>query len=173
MIKGKSITLQLVTERYLDLLYVFHSDISNRGDYFPLKIMPEPLFKAKFKETGFWSEEFSQLLIINEQDAIIGSIWAMKTVPYFDALEIGYIIYNRKNDGKGYMTEALSLFVDYLFKVKTINRLEIRILPGHLASEKLALKCGFAFEGTVKGAIFHHGKHQDLRQYALLRNQTI
>ncbi|WP_228840636.1 GNAT family N-acetyltransferase [Candidatus Protochlamydia phocaeensis] len=34
----------------------------------------------------------------------------MKTVPYFDALEIGYILYHPKNYGQGYTTKALSLF---------------------------------------------------------------
>lgn len=169
MIKGKLVTLQLITEKHLDSLYQLHMDISNRGEYLPLKITPEPQFKAKFRETGFWTDEFSQLIILNKQNELVGSIWTMKTVPYFDALEIGYIIYHKENYGKGYMSEALSLFVDYIFKVKTLNRLEIRVLPGNIASEKVAIKCGFIFEGAIKEAIFHHGRHQDLRQFALLR----
>lgn len=172
MIKGKIIDLHLVTEKHLEDLYAFHMDIANRGDYFPLKIIPEPVYKSKFRETGFWSEEFSQLLIIN-QNKIVGSIWTMKTVPYFDALEIGYIIYEKENYSRGYMTEALSLFIEYLFKVKLINRLEIRILPSHIASEKVALKCGFGFEGLIRKAMFHHGQYQDLRQFSLLREDVI
>lgn len=172
MIKGKSINLHLVSEKNLDELYGFHLDIANRGEYFPLKITPEPLYKSKFQETGFWSDDFSQLLIIN-QNRIVGSIWTMRTVPYFDALEIGYIIFDKENYSKGYATEALSLFVDYIFKVKLINRLEIRILPSHIASEKVALKCGFTFEGTIRDAIFHHGQYQDLRQFSLLRKELI
>lgn len=168
MIKGKAINLHLVSERNLEELFNFHLDIANRGDYFPLKITPEPLYKSKFQETGFWSDDFSQLLIVS-QNRIVGSIWTMRTVPYFDALEIGYIIYDKENYRKGYATEALSLFVDYIFKVKLINRLEIRILPSHIASEKVALKCGFTFEGIVRDAIFHHGQYQDLRQFSLLR----
>lgn len=74
MIKGKLINLQLVTEKHIDELYDFHMNISNRGDYFPLKVKPEPLYKHKFRETGFWSEEYGHLLIMN-QNKIIGSIW--------------------------------------------------------------------------------------------------
>lgn len=169
MIKGKLINLQLVTEKHIDELYCFHMNIANRGDYFHLKISPEPIYKSKFRETGFWSEEYSQLLIMH-QSKIIGSIWMTKTVPYFDALEIGYILYDKENYGRGYMSEALSLFVDYLFKVKLINRLEIRILPSNFASEKVALKCGFLFEGLIRKAFFHHGQYHDLKQFALLRD---
>lgn len=131
------------------------------------------MFKSRFRETGFWTDDFNQCLIINQNHHIVGSIWSMKAIPYFNALEIGYIIYDKTNYGKGYMTEALELFVDYLFKVKTINRLEIRILPSHLASEKVAIKCGFTFEGLIKEALFHHGIHQDLRQFVLLRKQWL
>lgn len=173
MIKGKTINLQLVTEKTLNELYNFHTDISNRGDHFPLKITPEPIYKARFRETGFWSDEYSHLLIIDPQGNIVGSIWTMKTVPYFDALEIGYIIYDKKNYRKGYVSEALSLFADYLFKVKLINRLELRILPSNIASEKVALKCGFTLEGVIRNAIFHHGKYHDLRQYSLLRDDLL
>jgi len=172
MIKGKLISLQLVTEKYLDELYTFHMNLANRGEYFPLKVTPEPIYKSKFRETGFWSDEYSHLLIMN-QGKIIGSIWSMKTVPYFDALEIGYIIYDKENYGHGYTTEALSLFVDYLFKVKLISRIEIRVLPFHTASEKVALKCGFTFEGLIRKAIFHHGHYQDLKQFSLLREDQI
>lgn len=170
MIKGKNIRLQLVTEKYINDLYDFHVDIANRGDYFPLRIRPEPVFKASFRETGFWTDEYSHLLIFDQQNVLVGSIWTMKTVPYFDAFEIGYILYDKKNYNKGYITEALSLFVDYLFKTKLINRLELRILPSNVASEKIALKCGFTFEGVIRDAIFHHGKYHNLRQFSLLRS---
>lgn len=172
MIQGKLINLQLVTEKHLDELYASHVNIANRGDYFPLKITPEPIYKAKFRESGFWSDEYSQLLITKDNE-IVGSIWTMKTVPYFDALEIGYIIYDKKNYGRGYVTEALSIFVDYLFKVKLINRLEIRILPSHVASEKVALKCGFIFEGLIRKAFFHHGQFEDLKQFSLVSEDRI
>lgn len=93
----------------------------------------------------------------------------MKTVPYFEALELGYIIYDKQNYGQGYVSEALSLFVNYIFKVKLINRLEIRILPSNIASEKVAVKCGFSYEGLIRKAIFHHGQYQDLKQFSLLK----
>ncbi len=69
------------------------------------------------------------------------------------------------------MTESLSLFVDYLFKTKNINRIEVRILPENKPSEKVALRCGFMFEGAARQAIFHQGTHSDLNQYSLLRKE--
>ena len=104
-----------------------------------------------------------------KQYTISGSLFIIKTVPYLDAMEIGYTIYDNKNHSKGYTTEALALFVEYIFKVKLISRLEIRILPSHISSEKFALKCGFQFERTMRKTIFNHGYYQDLKQISLLR----
>jgi RimJ/RimL family protein N-acetyltransferase len=90
-------------------------------------------------------------------------------MPYLDSLEIGYLIFDEKNRGKGIATEALTLFVDYLFAAKKVNRLEIRTHPDNKASERVALKCGFKFEGTMRGAIFRKGSYVDMNQYALTR----
>jgi [ribosomal protein S5]-alanine N-acetyltransferase len=37
------------------------------------------------------------------------------------------------------------------------------------ASLRIAEKCGFVFEGTVRGAFFNDGRNQDVLLYSLLR----
>ena len=54
---------------------------------------------------------------------------------------------------QGIMTEALSLFVDYLFQSTKIHRVQLIIAEGNIASERVAQKCGFTYEGT--GATSH------------------
>ncbi len=54
MLKGKEIALRATRETDLDKLYDFHQNIRNRGPYFPIGVMPEPVFKRKFSENGFW-----------------------------------------------------------------------------------------------------------------------
>jgi len=70
------------------------------------------------------------------------------------------------------MSEALSLFTKYLFATQTINRLKLSILPGNLASKRVAEKCGFKYEGAARGAFFHRGRHQDIEEYSLLRHEV-
>lgn len=171
MLTGKKIALRLVKEKDLDMLYEFHSDVSNRGDYFPLEVKSQPNFIKQFTETGFWTEDYGRLLIQNDFHEVLGSIWYFKSISYFNALEVGYIIYNDTHRNKGIMTEALRLFSDYLFKIKTINRLELRIFPDNKASEGVAKKCGFQFEGLSRKAVFHHGHHKDINVFSLLRSE--
>ena len=173
MLQGKFINLRLVREKDLNQLYDFRVNLENRGPFFPRLLQPEPLFIKEFQETGFWSDGYGRFLIVNEQDNILGSIWYFKSIPYFSALEIGYIIYDPSQRNKGIMTEALQLFCNYLFSIKNINRLELRILPNHNASEKVALKCGFNFEGTARGSFFHFGNFVDMNTYSLIRSEAL
>jgi RimJ/RimL family protein N-acetyltransferase len=74
--------------------------------------------------------------------------------------------------GQGIMTEALSLFTDYLFQSTKIHRVQLIIADGNIASEKVAQKCGFTYEGTARQAMFARGRHWDMKLYALLRDEV-
>jgi ribosomal-protein-alanine N-acetyltransferase len=171
VIRGKAIRLRTVRETDLDRLYALLTDIANRGDFVPLRIPAEATFKRQFHETGFWSEDAGRFLIVNATDEIIGSIWFFKSIPYFDGLEIGYTMFAPHQRGQGIMTEALSLFSDYLFQSTKIHRVQLIIAEGNIASEKVAQKCGFTYEGTARQAMFERGRHRDMKIYALLRHE--
>ncbi len=61
----------------------------------------------------------------------------------------------------------------YLFNTLLINRLEIRMNTANLASEKVAINCGFTREGVARGANFVRGQQMDMAVYALLREQAM
>ena len=52
---------------------------------------------------------------MDQANVILGSIWFYQPLRYFDALEIGYPMFDRGSRNKGYMTEALALLARYLF----------------------------------------------------------
>ncbi len=171
MIRGKGIQLRTVRETDLDRLYALLCEIANRGVYVPLQFPAEPAFKRQFHDTGFWSEDYGRMLIVTPEDDIVGSIWYFKSVPYFDGLEIGYTMFDAERRGQGLTTEALSLFTDYLFQSTKIHRVQLIIADGNIASEKVAQKCGFTYEGTARQAMFQRGQYQDMKWFSLLRNE--
>ena len=69
------------------------------------------------------------------------------------------------------MKEAVTLLTDYLFRTMLINRLEIHMNTQNIASEKVAIHCGYRREGIARGAVFSRGKHIDVAMYALLREE--
>jgi RimJ/RimL family protein N-acetyltransferase len=167
MLKGPNIYLKTIAEKDIQEFLEMNDDLASRGDYFPLDILTESNFRKWYDETGLWNNDFGRMLIFDNTNKIVGYINYFKTICYFDAYEIGYIIYKEEFRKKGYTTEAVKLFCDYLFKLKKITRLEIRCSTGNAASKRVAEKCGFIHEGTSKSAFRRAGKLYDSEVYAL------
>ena len=172
MIRGEKIDLRVTREKDLEELFGFWSDIENRGTHFPIYLDSETKFREDFSKHGFWSEDEGSLLVVTKEDRILGEILFFKSVPYYDSVEIAYILFDKEARGKGAMSEALSLFVRFLFDSKKINRLELAIAPDHVPSKRVAEKCGFKSEGIARQAAFIKGEHQDMERYSLLREEV-
>ena len=173
MIKGSSFVLRTIREKDLDRLIDLLSDTESQGEFLPIDMVSEPGIRKEFMETGFLTESFMRFMIADTKDNPLGTMWVLKSIPYFDALEIGYMLFSEKNRGKGIMTEALGMLCDYLFKTRKINRLEVRMDVENVASEAVARKAGFTHEGTARQAVFNQGRMCDLHHYALLRSEWV
>ena len=171
MIRGEKVILRTVREADVQTLFELGSDFAKLGEYSPQVLRSETVLRKNVAENGMLSDEHTVLLIWVENQ-IIGSITFFKA-GFMDALEIGYAIYIQAERNQGYMSEALSLLVNFLFSSKKINRLQLSIIYGNLASKRVAEKCGFQFEGILRGAIFHRGKNHDLEIFSLLRSDVV
>ena len=169
MLTGKKVLLRPMREADVDAAYAAHLDIANRGAYFPLGVRSEPAFRRDFAETGYWEREEGMLLIIGSDGELAGHIEFFKPVAYWDAFELSYQLYDADLAGRGYVSEAVQLLVDYLFGAKKQHRIHLVIVPGNAASRRVAEKCGFVLEGTVRGAFFNAGRNHDVLLYSLLR----
>ena len=169
MLRGERVTLRQVREADLDEVYAAHEDVRNRGAFFPLGVPSEPAFRRAFAEGNLWQKEEGTLLIVDGEGAICGHIEFFKPVNYWDAFELSYLLYDDRHAGKGYVTEAVQLLVDYLFGAKKMHRIHLVIVPENAASRRIAEKCGFTLEGTARGAFFNGGRNQDVLIYSLLR----
>ena len=171
MLIGKRIILRTVRESDLPKLYELRVNIRNLGEYYPLHMVSEFLDKKRFNESGWWADDHGSLLITDHPGDILGQVNFYKASPVLNAFEIGYRIYQPENWGKGYTTEAVSLFVPFLFELKPVNRMQAMIFPANVGSRRVLEKCGFTFEGTLRQALFHHGQYEDLALYSILRNE--
>ena len=171
MLKGDGIHLRHVAEADLDALWPLINDLELRGDYLPSVTVSEGAFRQQYRENGFSSEEYERLLIVDDAGTLLGTTWHFKSVPYFNAREIGYILFRQGLSNTNIVSRAVALLVDHLFKARLLNRLEIRMDVRNLASEKVAIKCGFTKEGVARGANFVQGDHVDMAVYALLRDE--
>jgi RimJ/RimL family protein N-acetyltransferase len=172
VLAGQQVKLRQVREVDLDTMYDAHTNIRNRGAYFPLGVMSQTAFRGEFAQHGFWQKSEGMLVIESPDGEIAGHIEYFHPVSYWDAFELSYQLYADQYAGRGFATEAVQLLVDYLFGAKKEHRIHLVIAEGNAASRRVADKCGFVLEGTVRGAFFNDGRNQDVLLYSLLRTDA-
>ena len=72
---------------------------------------------------------------------------------------------------KGFCTEAVKLFVDFLFLLQTIQRIQATTDNRNKASQRVLEKSGFAKEGTMRKALFMKGDYVDITLFSILREE--
>jgi len=169
MIEGKNINLRTFKESDLAEYLEHTSRLSIIGEHWPIGLMTEKQLRKQYEENGFWGPDGGRMLITDKSDKMLGNINYFRGIPYCDGYEVGYRIFRPKDRGKGLMTEALSLFVSYFFNLKTINRIQLGTDPENIASRKIAEKCGFKHEGTLRGSYYFKGEYKDTELYSILR----
>jgi [ribosomal protein S5]-alanine N-acetyltransferase len=171
MIRGQRIALRTIRETDLPALYQRISDLSLQGEHLSLPLRSEPSFRKEFHDTGYLGPRRGRLLVTDLEDRMLGTI-VYFSVNTMDGFEVGYHLFDPASRNRGVMTEALRLAVSYLFASHKINRLQVTTAVENEASKRLALRCGFRLEGTLRGNVFHHGHNRDSLLYSLLRGDV-
>jgi RimJ/RimL family protein N-acetyltransferase len=171
MIEGSNFNIRHVVKSDLATLVPLMNNMNLRGEYLPFDMVSPDVLEKRFADTSLSTPERETLLIVDKDDKILGTLNHFKSIPYFNALELGYTLFATEQRRRGIASEAVRLLADYLFQLKMINRLEIRMDTGNIASERVAIKCGFTKEGVARAANFVRGRHVDMAMYALLRSE--
>lgn len=84
--------------------------------------------------------------------------------------EIGYWLI-RDMTGKGIITISCRLLVELAFETMGMNRITIRCAVGNTASEKIASRLGFSFEGIERNGERYRDRFFDINVYSLLKHE--
>ena len=71
--------------------------------------------------------------------------------------------------GKGIITEATQIVIDYSFNELHLERISARCFAENIGSERVMQKVGMTHEGTLRKAIYKNGAYHDMKIYAILR----
>ncbi|MBI9045478.1 MAG: GNAT family N-acetyltransferase [Anaerolineaceae bacterium] len=172
MIRGKNLILRTFRESDLNTYFDIVSDLSHMTEFWPAHLQSETNLRKEFSENGFWKAEYKLMLITDIEGKLIGEVDTFKTSPNIQGVEAGYRIFQKRDMGKGYATEALRLFSAYLYTTNpTMLRLTLLIRSDNIGSMKVAEKCGYQNEGTLRNAWVDDGRLYSMEIYSLLRDE--
>ena len=113
----------------------------------------------------------SRMVIETRAGAPVGTVtryWADERTEW---LEAGVGIYDARYWGRGYGTEALALWVEYLFETMPVRRIGLRTWSGNPRMSRLARRLGFREEARFREAYQAGGRTYDRLAYGLLRRE--
>ncbi|MGW0814249.1 GNAT family N-acetyltransferase [Streptomyces viridiviolaceus] len=97
-----------------------------------------------------------------ESGATLGHIGLNEINQPLKLARVGYWVLPEAR-GRGVATRALLLVSHWAFEELGLHRLELGHAVGHEVSCRVAERCGYAYEGTMRGAMFEAGRHDAFR----------
>lgn len=112
---------------------------------------------------------FAFSIVVDE--SVIGSISAVRCDNiHCRTAELGYYI-GEPYWGRGYATEAVKQLCRHVFENTDIIRIFAEPFAYNVASCRVLEKAGFQLEGTLRSNAFKNGVVQDMKMYAVLREE--
>lgn len=84
--------------------------------------------------------------------------------------EIGYWL-SETYWGRGIITEALPVMVDYIFRNTQVNRIYACVLDGNVGSMRVLERAAFRHEAVLRKAAIKNNQYLDEHIYAMLREE--
>ena len=109
------------------------------------------------------------------EDAGDGTFLGVAVAPHLDhderTAELGYVL-DTEARGRGVATEALRLLTVWAFEEQDMIRLQLLISVSNDASKRVAQRCGYRFEGVLRGLYLNQGVREDTESWSRLVTDT-
>ncbi|WP_314063811.1 GNAT family protein [uncultured Vagococcus sp.] len=139
------------------LTWAPHSSVEVTKDYLT--------FEEKNREEG-WG------IVLKETNQLIGNIAVIDNKPKIKTKTIGYVL-GEKFWNYGYMSEALTEVINFLFETTDVNRIEAEHDIKNPGSGRVMEKSGMIFEGVLRKSGFNNQGIVDVAVYSILRSDSI
>ncbi|MCS0674408.1 GNAT family N-acetyltransferase [Cytobacillus firmus] len=137
--------------------------------YFPLEHKDFETYKQEFLQKA--EEYLPSSMVIAAPEKVIGIVgyyWEHRDSNW---LEAGIVIHNPEYWNGGYGTEALTLWVDFLFSSLPLARVGITTWSCNKRMMKAAEKIGMQLEGRMRKCRIVNGKCYDSIRMGILREE--
>ena len=173
MISGKKIRLRALEKSDLPKVWEWLND--EEGMWF----WAEPSYTPSLAEVeqrlagsqGVASHSCKQFIIETQEGIPIGRIFYDHLDTKHQRTEVGIQIGEKEYWGKGYGTDAMIAFLNYLFNELRLHRVYLHLQSYNTRALKCYEKCGFIQEGVLRRHSFARGKYHDDLMMGILRDE--
>lgn len=135
----------------------------------------EPSRSDRFYTLEFWQEQISTALLEYGYEHSLRFCLFQKEAPHvvmgqvnfnqiyrgvFHSCFLGYSL-AEKHQGQGYMTEALTVAIDYMFAEVNLHRIAANYMPRNQRSGNVLRRLGFVVEGYARDYLRINGRWED------------
>lgn len=174
MLTGKNLRLRELRKEDLELINEYGNEEDVMINLNIKAPVPKPIGVQQY-----WYEEnlkkqdgdFIQFAIEKLDGTVIGKCGTGDIDWKNGCTTVWIFIGKQENRGKGYGTEALSLFVDFIFTEMNMNRVQLLVFGFNQRAVASYEKVGFVVEGIYKQELFRLGKYQDVYQMSILKRE--
>jgi len=124
--------------------------------------------KARYNITKKKSYPFG--LVLKETGRVTGVIELMAIDWKNKNAELGYWL-GRKYWGKGLMTEAARLILEFGFRGLKLHRIYATLFEENTGSARILEKSGFKLEGRMREGRYRYGRWHDTLRYGILESE--
>lgn len=171
MLNGKNLSLRAITRDDLPryVTWLNDPDVTRYLLWFrPLNIDDETdWYESQRKDP----DTFNFAIEISAEKKHIGSVSLRVENRKDQVAELGIVIGDKTEWGKGYCQEAIQLILEYGFFTLNLNRIYLRVYEGNIGGQKCYERVGFVMEGKLREASFSEGKFINHYIMSVLRHE--
>lgn len=171
MIKGKNVTLRALERDDLPRLLAFNNDLeielAGGGD--PPMPQSSARLQADYESQASGGGRDDANFAIEVDGVMIGTCALFNFDHTAHTCELGISIGDKAYWGKGYGKEAVSLLVDYAFRLRNFRRVWLQVHGRNERAQRAYKSCGFEEEGRLKQHVFSNGLYDDLVMMGIMR----
>ena len=160
MIQGKKVIIRQMELGDEDFLHQWRNDPVTMG-YSELLygcLRSKEAFRLEVKisveNIDMFPTEKTFIICKKESLEPIGDITYRNLDKRNQSAELGVEIANIEERGKGYGSDALHCFIDFMFKFLNLNRIELKTLVDNVVAQRLYEKLSFERIGLIRDAVF-------------------
>ncbi len=128
--------------------------------------------RVEGRPTAWENNEEWDFLIVDENERLLGCCGIHRIDLLHQVGELGYWV-RASATGHGVATEATRQLCEWAFKDKSLRRIEILTAVENLASQRVAIKAGGVYEGTLRERLNVQGHPHDCMLFAVLRDGLV